>query len=202
VTAPAPAATALPSSTTASHSASSAIVAFVPAPAPPSEVGTHHNKEVPVDQRALVSRKDTTAVMRNNKRDQKKQSIHNNFPSQQSQLTSLQAASKVVVHKGMAVVDTQGNPVTEAHLQEKIEQYAKDHNITLQEAVDKLNTITNVHDFAKSFIGLLQNCSEAWRNQEQEVTFSDDQQGAVNGQGTEETIDGWADDDDMFAGFD
>jgi len=156
-------------------------------------------KDESVAERALVSRKETQEVMRNSKRDQKINNIRNGFSPPQTQ-SSLQAASKVVVHEGKTVVDAQGNPVTEACLQEKIEQYAKDHNITPQEAVNKLNSITNVHDFAKSFIGLLQNRSEAWRNQEQEVTFS-----TVNEQqGTEETVNGWGEDEDedMFAGYD
>jgi len=151
-------------------------------------------KDETVAERALVSRKDTQEVMRNSKREQKKSSIRNGFSPPQTQ-SSLQAASKVVVHEGKTVVDAQGNPVTEAQLREKIEQYAKDHNITPQEAVGKLNSTTNVHDFAKSFIGLLQNRSEAWRNQEQELTFSE--------VGTNETVDGWEDDnvDDMFKDY-
>jgi len=144
-----------------------------------------------VAERALVSRKDTQQVMRNNKRDQKINKIRNGFSPPQQMQSSLQAASKVVVHEGKTVVDAQGNPVTEARLQEKIEQYAKDHNITLQEAVEKLNSTTNVHAFAKSFIGLLQDRSEAWRAAELEIDFADDAEGKVVG-------DGWGDDNDIF----
>ena len=145
----APAAAALPSA-----AASGAIVVFQDGVNPsetPSEVGSRYNKEKPAREQTLDSLKDTAQTTRNNKRNEKLKSMRATFPLQQTQ-TSLQAASTIVVFEGKTVVDAKNFPVTQARLDGMILKYAKDRNLTPQEATDKLNAITNVHDFAKSFI--------------------------------------------------
>jgi len=194
--APTPTATSSPS---AAAPASVPAQASAPAPAPcKNAAGVSafqvKHRDYNVAEHALILCKGTQEVLRNSKCDQKISIIHNAFSP--LQLQSLQA-SMILQFENKPVLDANGIPVTQAGLDTMIVQFANDHKITPQQACDQLNSYTNVIDFAKSSVGLLNNGSEVWKSQEKEVTFStaDDQQGA-------EESDGWAEDEDMFAGFD
>ena len=151
-----------------------------------SAVGFHNSKPT-VEDRARKSRRDTTEANREAKRKANLQKRRSVFPQQAPMLSSLQAASAAVPpsdpvvvmgENNTQVVDAQDQPVTESALQQMILQYAQSRNEDYETTRAFLASNTDAQVFVNNFSSLLADPSQAWRNQEEEVDFTEDAENA------------------------
>ena len=153
-----------------------------------------------VEELSRASRHHATETIRNSKRDDKIKKIRGLFPQKEKQMSSLAKASAAAtaaagsggasdmspiytMADGTQLFDAQGDPVTTSELQDMINQFAVQRGESYEDCRAFLCSHTNEQEFVNQFASLLSNPTEAWREQEQEISFSEDS--------TKEKIDGW-----------
>jgi len=82
-----------------------------------------------------------------------------------------------------------GEPCTRGQFDEMVSNWAKKNNMPVEDSAKHLSKQfnDNAQDFVNAFADLLSNKSEAWREQEQSISYTD---------GTNESIDGWQQDEE------
>jgi len=124
------------------------------------------------DNRIAAAEKSRTA-----KRDKQRNKIR--FGDKQAvQGSSLAAAAgagvMIATLKNGQPVLREGKPVTYEEMQQMIHQFMESQKLSYDEACKLLSDSMDEQQFVDQFASLLSNPSEAWRTQEQEISFTQD----------------------------
>jgi len=181
------------------QSSSQVVVITKPKPTKPKKKDDQYSEyEKPsTEELAAQSRRIDVLAQRELKRKQKLGERRGMFPPKQSSLAAAAAPDNLVMMGDTVVVDAEGNPIKESMMVEMIAQFAASRNKSYEEARAFLNQYykNNAQTFALEFASLMNDKSQAWRSQKQQIDFHDDgEQDKANA----DEGNGWAGDDASF----
>lgn len=143
----------------------------------------HYVKNTPsVDELARQSRREDSKVIRDSNREKKLAAFRSKPIAGTSKLQKAAAGATIVA------TFPSGQPCTKVQLDTIVSLWAKERKMTSEQADQYLVKEFDVQQFVNEFAGLLNNKSEAWKEQEQEISFSKDSTIA-----TDEQVDGFED---------
>lgn len=134
------------------------------------------NKHKLTKEDAHQSRKSDVEKRRSSKRDKARNQRRAGFPGNKSSLAVAAAAGDAVAAPAgnVRAVDANGQAVHDSQLVEMIGEVALRHGKSYEEINQCLSSCTTPQVFFENFHFFLNNPANAWRDQEQEISFHGD----------------------------